>query len=146
MELGGFETLASYGLRPKIKLQTDEVKEVHSALLEVLPAAHAQFIRGLSQSFSCGDYFFAHAGVRPGVPLAQQDPDDLLWIREPFLSSIKYFGAVVVHGHTPAMGPVILPNRICIDTGAYATGLLTCLVLEGKEQRFLQATPEGRSA
>ena len=74
---------------------------------------------------------FVHAGVRPGVPLDAQDPDDLVWIREPFLSSDADFGKVVVHGHTPAEAPEVRPNRINVDTGAFFTGRLTCLVLEG---------------
>ena len=79
-----------------------------------------------------------HAGVRPGVPLDAQSNDDLFWIRDPFLDSDADFGKVVVHGHTIAEAPEILPNRIGIDTGAFATGRLTCLVLEGTQQRFLQ--------
>ena len=142
MGLGGRETLLSYGLRPKLSLRPDEVKEIHSGLLARLPPAHERFIRGLPLSFSCGDYFFVHAGVRPGVSLAEQTSDDLLWIREPFLTSTKNFGAIVVHGHTPVTTPVALPNRICIDTGAYVTGRLTCLVLQGEERRFLTASQQ----
>jgi serine/threonine protein phosphatase 1 len=140
MGLGGLETLSSYGLRPKLSLQPAEIKSIHSGLLACLPHSHAQFIKQLRPSYSVGGYFFAHAGVRPGVRLEDQMPDDLLWIREPFLSSTKNFGAMVVHGHTPLTEPLILPNRICIDTGAYVTGVLTCLVLEGQEQRFLTAS------
>jgi serine/threonine protein phosphatase 1 len=140
MGVGGLETLLSYGLRPKLSLRPSEVKEIHSGLLDCLPKAHERFIRELRLTYTCGDYFFVHGGVRPGVSLNDQMPDDLLWIREPFLSSIKNFGAVVVHGHTPVTAPVILPNRICIDTGAYVTGVLTCLVLQGQEQRFLSAS------
>jgi serine/threonine protein phosphatase 1 len=139
MSLGGLETLLSYGLRAKLSLRPDEAKEIHAELLARLPPAHERFIRELPLSFSCGDYFFVHAGVRPGIGLAAQRPDDLLWIREPFLTSTRNFGAIVVHGHTPATAPVILPNRIGIDAGAYVTGLLTCLVLQGKELRFLRA-------
>jgi serine/threonine protein phosphatase 1 len=91
----------------------------------------------LALSFTCGDFFFAHAGVRPGIALDQQSPDDLLWIRDDFLSHEESFGKVVVHGHTPSHEPVIRPNRINIDTGAYATGRLTCLVLEGDRVNFL---------
>jgi serine/threonine protein phosphatase 1 len=85
-----------------------------------------------------------HAGVRPGVPLDAQDADDLVWIRGPFLSSNADFGKVVVHGHTPAEAPEVRPNRINVDTGAFFTGRLTCLVLEGAERRFLQTDPDGR--
>ena len=86
---------------------------------------------------SFGDYFFCHAGVRPGVALDRQRPDDLIWIREGFLDSNADFGKVVIHGHTPVAEPEILPNRIDIDTGAVFTGRLTCLVLEGSGYRFL---------
>jgi serine/threonine protein phosphatase 1 len=140
MELGGLETLSSYGLRPKRSLQSYEVGELHAELLERMPSTHDRFFRNLPYSFPCGGYFIVHAGVKPGVSLAQQKPDDLLWIRDPFLTSTRNFGAVVVHGHTPGTEPVILPNRICIDTGAYLTGVLTCLVLEGREMRFLSTS------
>jgi serine/threonine protein phosphatase 1 len=88
-------------------------------------------------SFVCGDYFFVHAGVRPGVRLADQKEEDLLWIRDDFLNSSQDFGKVVVHGHTPIEKPDVRRNRINIDTGAFATGNLTCLVVEGEEISFL---------
>ena len=75
--------------------------------------------------------------MRPGVPLERQSEDDLLWIRGPFLDSNADFGKIVVHGHTPSEMPQVLPNRINIDTGAFATGRLTCLVVEGGGSRFL---------
>ncbi len=140
MSLGGAETLLSYGVRSRINAQPEEIEETHSALLARLPTTHQKFIRELQLSYSFGPYFFVHAGVRPGVPLDKQNSEDLLWIREPFLSSTKNFGAVVVHGHTPGEQPVVLPNRICVDTGAYVTGVLTCLVLQGKERRFVTAS------
>jgi serine/threonine protein phosphatase 1 len=88
-----------------------------------------------------GPYLFVHAGIRPGVRLAQQVRQDLLWIREPFLSSKGEFlgepGMVVVHGHTPSREPVIRPNRIGIDTGAVMGGVLTCAVLEDERVGFL---------
>jgi hypothetical protein len=84
-----------------------------------------------------GKYFLCHAGVRPGIPLERQSIQDLLWIRGEFLKSTVDFGAIVVHGHTPHERPEILPNRINIDTGAFATGRLTCVVLENSNVRFL---------
>ena len=84
-----------------------------------------------------GDYFFTHAGVRPGVPLEDQDPMDLLWIREDFLYSEEDFGKVVVHGHTPTHSPEEYHNRIAIDTGAFMTSRLTAVALEGARRRFL---------
>ncbi|MBV9655117.1 MAG: serine/threonine protein phosphatase [Acetobacteraceae bacterium] len=102
-----------------------------------VPADHLAFLNSLRLSWAAGPYFFAHAGVRPGIPLARQAPHDLLWIREPFLGSSADFGAVVVHGHTPQPDPVIRPNRLGIDTGAVLGGKLTCAVLEGNRIGFL---------
>ena len=95
------------------------------------------FLRPLETSHVEGDYFFVHAGVRPGIPLDDQSPEDLLWIREEFLASKAYHGRVIVHGHSVRMRPEILANRIGIDTGAYDTGVLTCLVLQGEGQWLL---------
>jgi serine/threonine protein phosphatase 1 len=103
-----------------------------------LPESHRHFLERLDISTYIGDYFFCHAGVRPSVPLDRQNRDDLLNIRDPFLSSEAEHGKLVVHGHTPSLAPEIRPNRIGIDTAAYATGRLTCLVLEREQQRFLQ--------
>src|SRR5580700_11021284 len=97
-----------------------------------MPPDHRRFFATLRPSFVCGDFFFVHAGVRPGVPLRRQREDDLLWIREEFLESEEDFGKVVVHGHTPVTKAEIRPNRINIDTGAYATGILTLLTIEGE--------------
>ena len=91
---------------------------------------------------SLGDYVFVHAGVRPGVPLERQRVEDLQWIREPFLSSRRFHGKVVVHGHTPVDEPQILGNRIAIDTGAYATGTLAAISLIGTEIGVLKVSPE----
>ena len=102
------------------------------------PEHHRHFIETLKVSTAIGDYFFCHAGVRPGVSFDRQDRDDLLNIRDPFLSSEAEHGKLVVHGHTPSVDPEIRPNRIGIDTGAYATGRLTCLVLEKEQRRFMQ--------
>lgn len=135
---GGMETLASYGvaLDRGFSSMRDLIGLVYETL-EILPAAHRQFIAKLPFSFRFGDFFFCHAGIKVGVPLDEQDSHDLIWIREPFLSSDADFGAVVIHGHTPIEKPDIRPNRINIDTGAVLGGPLTCLVLEGREYRFL---------
>ena len=109
-----------------------------------LPPAHLQFIRGLLPPWSCAGSLLVHAGVRPGVPLAEQSPDDLLWIRDAFL---RWRGTMlpeapdklVVHGHTPSQRPEVKPNRLGLDTGAGRGGPLTCAVLEGSEAWFLQA-------
>jgi serine/threonine protein phosphatase 1 len=129
-QLGGFETLMSYGLKPSLNADAAEQVELAQALAASLPKHHRQFLHGLSPSFTCGDFFFVHAGVKPGVPLAQQREEDLLWIRDDFLLCEDDFGKFIVHGHTPVREPDIRPNRINIDTGAYATGRLTCLIIE----------------
>jgi serine/threonine protein phosphatase 1 len=134
---GGLETLSSYGLVPKAEADPQHQRELASEFDKILPSSHREFLSGLKQYFICGDFFFVHAGVRPGICLTKQSEDDLLWIREDFLLSEDYFGKVVVHGHTPVLEPDVRPNRINIDTGAYATGRLTCLVLEGDKIRFI---------
>jgi serine/threonine protein phosphatase 1 len=129
-QLGGCETLMSYGLTPSTKSDGAEQVELAKMLAAALPRDHQEFLRGLTPSFTCGDFFFVHAGVKPGVPFARQREEDLLWIRDDFLLCEDDFGKVVVHGHTPVRDPDIRPNRINIDTGAYATGRLTCLIIE----------------
>lgn len=107
------------------------------AFIAALPDAHRRFYQNLELVAVCGDYLFVHAGVRPGVHLEAQDPEDLIWIRGPFLASDAPFGKVVVHGHTPGAEPELRANRIGIDTGAYFTNRLTALRLEGGSRRFL---------
>lgn len=109
-------------------------------LRDALDSDVIDWLDGLPHSFSLGDYYFCHAGIRPGIPLRKQDQDDLLWIREPFLSSDRDHGKVVVHGHTiEPDGPLFGRNRIGIDTGAHEHGRLTAIGLEGKEQWVLKA-------
>jgi serine/threonine protein phosphatase 1 len=140
--LGGLETLHSYGVNVGPAVAGRDFKAVRSAFVTCFPERHRQFLSTLQVSTVIGDYFFCHAGVRPGVPLDRQGRGDLLNIREPFLSSDVEHGKLVVHGHTPSVRLQVRPNRIGIDTAAFATGQLTCLVLEKDEQRFL---PVGRS-
>jgi serine/threonine protein phosphatase 1 len=135
--VGGIDTLLSYGVKPSTSDDPEVQQETAAAFRQALPDSHHRFIHGLALSFTCGDFFFAHAGVRPGIPLRQQSRQDLLWIREEFLLHEEGFGKIVVHGHTPAREPEIRPNRINIDTGAYATGRLTCLVLESDQMSFI---------
>jgi serine/threonine protein phosphatase 1 len=130
MRLGGVETLMSYGVSPGQAASGKTIVELQAAFHNALPQAHLRFFRDLRPSFSCGDFFFAHAGVRPGVDLSRQIEADLLWIRDDFLSSDADFGKIIVHGHTPAREVEVGSNRINIDTGAFATGRLTCLVIE----------------
>lgn len=136
--IGGLETLMSYGLKPTLNPDTDTQKELAVALNAQLPDIHRRFLAGLRTSFMCGGYFFTHAGVRPGIPLAHQSDDDLLWIRDEFLLHEEKFERIVVHGHTPVREIDIRPNRINIDTGAYATGRLSCLVLESNRVEPLE--------
>jgi len=137
--LGGLETLHSYGVDVVLARAGRNFAEVQAAFVARFPEHHHRFLEKLDISTYIGDYFFCHAGVRPGVPLDQQSRDDLLNIRGPFLSSEAEHGKLVVHGHTPSVDPEIRPNRIGIDTGAYATGRLTCLVLEKDQRRFMHA-------
>jgi serine/threonine protein phosphatase 1 len=129
-QLGGLETLMSYGLTPSLNTNAVARQELASALRAVLPKPHLNFLGTLPLSFSCGGYFFVHAGVRPRIPLDQQREEDLLWIRNEFLLYEEEFGKIIVHGHTPVRDIDIRSNRINIDTGAYATGKLSCLVME----------------
>ncbi len=136
-QLGGLETLHSYGISVGRfmfgRSYADAAKELH----EAMPMSHASFLQSLKTSHSHGRYFLCHAGVRPGVPLDCQDEHDLLWIRNEFLDSDLDFGKIVVHGHTPGGQPVVKANRINIDTAAFATGNLTCVALDEDGHRFL---------
>ena len=138
LRYGGLATLVSYGIgRPDGMDEATFLDHAQEQLRRRLPARHLAFLRRLKLQVQVGDYRFVHAGVRPGVPLDHQDPDDLIWIRDDFLRSDADHGAVVVHGHTITDEPHIQHNRIGIDTGAFASGRLTCLVLEGETRRFL---------
>ena len=133
LRLGGLETLVSYGVPAETLANGKQIAELQSAFHGALPQAHFRFFRDLKNSFECGDFFFAHAGVKPNVELSRQKENDLLWIRGEFLMSKDDFGKIIVHGHTPTREIEVGPNRINIDTGAFATGCLSCLVLEGEE-------------
>ena len=135
--LGGLETLMSYGLTPTAKADPRTEADLAAAFDKALPPSHRRFLSDLKTSFTCGDYFFVHAGVRPGVALEKQREEDLLWIRQEFLHCEDDFSKIVIHGHTPVLEPEIRSNRINIDTGAYATGRLSCLVLEADKVRIL---------
>jgi serine/threonine protein phosphatase 1 len=130
-QFGGLQTLMSYGIRPTLSPDASEQADLINALTDIMPADHLTFLRSLKPSFVCGDFFFVHAGVRPGIPLNEQQETDLLWIRNEFLDSEENFGKFIVHGHTPVREPDIRSTRINIDTGAYATGNLTLLTIQG---------------
>lgn len=145
VEFGGGETLASYGVtRPIGRVDAEAWQEIQASFQRALPRAHVDFLRGLEVSAAYGDYFLVHAGVRPGVPLERQTPEDLLWIRGDFLSQPHRLPCVVVHGHTPDEEPFIGQDRINIDTGAYATGVLTAVRLIDGPPVVLQARKSRR--
>lgn len=129
MRLGGSDTLRSYGVTVRA-LTGASVAEMQASFHEAIPQSHLRFFRDLQNFFTCGDFFFVHAGVKPATLLSLQRPADLLWIRDEFLASRKDFGKIIVHGHTPVMNVEVKPNRINIDTGAFATNWLSCLSLE----------------
>jgi serine/threonine protein phosphatase 1 len=135
--VGGVYTLLSYGVTPSMTDDAEMHNDIAAEFDQALPDSHRRFVQGLALSFTCGDFFFTHAGVRPGIPLVLQHPRDLLWIRDDFLLHEGSFGKIVVHGHTPTSRPDIRTNRINIDTGAYATGQLTCLVVQGDQITFI---------
>jgi len=140
LDHGGAATLASYGVQPPAQ-RTDPAawQAARDAFAAALPAEHKAFYESLELMVTVGDYAFVHAGVRPGVPLAEQAERDLLWIRQEFLAERGRFEKVIVHGHTPMEAPQLTPSRLGVDTGAYATGVLTAVRLEGEDQRVMQA-------
>ena len=136
-QFGGLETLHSYGVPVGDLMVGKGAEEAARALNAAIPEAHREFLSSLKDSLSIGKYFLCHAGVRPNVPLDRQNVNDLFWIREEFLHSEQDFEKMIIHGHSPHEWPEIKSNRINIDTGAFATGRLTCLVIEGDRGRFL---------
>lgn len=139
LSYGGIETMASYGVRIDSEVLAGlGVERTAARFAAAMPARHHRFFEALAPTHVEGDYFFVHAGVRPGVPLDRQERDDLLWIRDEFLESGADHGKVVVHGHSIRRAPEIRANRIGVDTGAFATGCLTCVVLEGDGMKFIQ--------
>jgi len=127
---GGAETLESYGIDPAPYF--DDVEALPAALYAAMPGSHIAVLHAMLGQVRIGDYLFVHAGIRPGVPLDAQEGRDLRWIRKEFLNSRADHGVVVVHGHTIAPTVQFRHNRIGIDTGAYRTGRLTALGLEGE--------------
>jgi len=133
---GGRETLISYGVTAE-QYDSWDLGEVTDATTRVVPKAHIDFLRAFRPAFRLGDYYFTHAGVRPGIALDDQDETDLRWIRSDFIESDADFGAVAVHGHTIRDTVEERPNRIGIDTGAYASGRLTAIGLQGTDRWYL---------
>ena len=133
--LGGQDTLASYGI------DTDSpLKEVHRQTRAMVPGAHIAFLDALPLSLVHEDVLAVHAGIRPGVPLHQQTPQDLYWIRGGFLDDLTDHGALVVHGHTTVIGVELHPNRLALDTGAAYGGPLSAVAIEGRDVYLLTDT------
>jgi len=141
LRFGGVETLAAYG----VELSEDEsdperLAGARNDLLDRMPAAHLRLLQSLELMVSVGDYAFVHAGVRPGRPLRRQTERDLLWIREPFLTFDRPHEKVIVHGHTwTDERPQLHRHRLGLDTGAYATGVLTAIRIEDRRLGVIQA-------
>lgn len=133
---GGVQTSASYGVDLTMT-DPQAMAMSHAALVRAVPEAHLAFLRGCGFSLSFGDFFYCHAGIRPQVPLDLQTPEDLIWIRRDFIDYVGLHPKVIVHGHTISATPEIRPNRVNVDTGAYATGTLTAFVVEGAMKRLL---------
>lgn len=139
LDHGGRDTFASYGIEaPLRRLAPDETRSAASRLKEAIPADHQLFLRQTAFSARYGSYVFVHAGVRPGRSLDRQTPEDMMTIREPFLRSQRPLkNTVVVFGHTIFERPFQSRWKIGLDTGAYVTGRLTALRLDGKSRAFL---------
>ena len=144
LRYGGRETLLSYGIEagPTHRIDWPALQ----ALMErAIPSAHLAFMRGLEDWIAIGDYAFVHAGIRPGIALADQSPLELRWIREPFLSHPDAHSHVIVHGHTIVDEVEFRGNRIGIDTGAFRSGRLTALVLEGTARKIIRVESAGNT-
>jgi serine/threonine protein phosphatase 1 len=137
LAVGGSATMQSYGLPLGPSSHSLAGVVIRRKLGQAIPRGHRQFYEKTGSWIRLGGYLAVHAGIRPGVPLEEQKPADLLGIRQRFLLFDGDFGFVVVHGHTRVMAPELLPNRINIDTGAYATNLLTCLKIDAHGPRVL---------
>ena len=142
---GGTECLSSYGV-DTVKLAKMKVEDALEVIRAAIPREHIEFLETFDDSCRFGDYLFVHAGIRPGVEIDQQRQSDLRWIREAFLFDETDHGFIVVHGHTIRPEVEIRGNRIGIDTGAYQSGVLTALALEGSESWFLDTRAAAREA
>ena len=135
---GGRETVLSYGLKRK-EYNRMQIAEVQKAMHKIVPQKHRDFLAAFEDMIVVGDYVLVHAGINPKRPVEEQKRKDLLWIRERFLNHAEPFSHVVVHGHTIFEEVEDTGDRVGIDTGAFRTGVLTALVLEGDSRRRIQA-------
>ncbi|MDN5928433.1 MAG: metallophosphoesterase [Hyphomicrobiales bacterium] len=133
---GGEETARSYGVELRFS-PLSALTQGHAKLRNAVPEEHVAFLRSLPRFVTFGDFFFCHAGIRPGVKLERQDPHDLIWIRHEFLDHRGLYEKVVVHGHTPSDEPEIMPNQINVDTGAFYSGVLTCAIIDGPDKMLM---------
>jgi len=145
LRFGGAQCLTSYGAEPS-QLRRLAGPELVAAIGRAIPPEHVSFLKTFVDTFRFGDYLFVHAGIRPGVELHEQRQSDLRWIREPFLLDETEHGFVVVHGHTISSEVEERTNRIGIDTGAFATGVLTALAIEGRERWYLDTRAPAETA
>jgi serine/threonine protein phosphatase 1 len=146
---GGVQTAQSYGVdltgigHGVVAWATNALRSGHADLLRAVPQGHVDFLRSLPYSATFGDFFFCHAGIRPGIALEKQGAHDLIWIREVFHTHSGLYPKVIVHGHTPHALPEVLPNRVNVDTLAYESGRLTALVVDGAAKTILSVMEDG---
>ncbi len=140
-EQGGLETLRSYGCI--INRRPQDFNQVRDDMARLLPIQHIKFLDNLRSSSTIGDFFFCHAGARPNIALKSQSERDLRCIRSGFADRDLPFEKVIIHGHTPVATPDVRTHRINIDTGAYLSGILTCLSIDTRGLSFIQSTIDG---
>lgn len=136
-KIGGRETILSYDITPE-EYNALDMEQLSARMPQLIPQRHVDFVAAFKDQIVMGDYAFVHAGVRPGVPIDQQKPKDLRWIREEFIIDEAPHDKLIVHGHTITDDVEECPNRIGIDTGAYMSGMLTALCLEGNQRWYLK--------
>lgn len=136
-QFGGYATLSAYGIPIPTEMNNDTFVSIQQQLRKTLPIEHLKFFDSLPLSYQCGDYFFVHAGIRPGIPLDEQREEDFLWIRDEFLRYTHPHEAYIVHGHTPNTEPELLANRANLDVCNAPTDQLACLVIDGQQRRIL---------
>jgi serine/threonine protein phosphatase 1 len=136
VRIGGEPTILSYDIDPD-RYRAMDFDELAAVLPQLVPPEQAAFLDAGEDRIVIGDYLFVHAGIRPGINVDGQQLSDLRWIREEFLSDSRDHGHIVVHGHTITDAPEDRGNRIGIDTGAYASGCLTALGLDGQQRWYL---------
>lgn len=144
MRFGGDATLQSFGIAPP--RDEDDYPRVMQQMRSDIPENYVSWLRRRPISVRSGDYLFCHAGIRPGVEIARQKTDDMLWIRDEFLESDEAHGVVVVHGHSISPDVELRHNRIGVDTGAYRTGILTAAFLSDTVCHILSTENEGAAA